>query len=90
MDDTDASRSRCFTTLTGDEEDGRDLFLGPPLLAQCLEGAELVEGMQRHALHVLGKRVLFGRISAPASRTMQGTGAVFARRFCFTSSSRAR
>ena len=42
------------------EESDGDLLLGPALLAQCHEAAELVEGMQRRALNILGERVLFG------------------------------
>ena len=38
-----------------DEEGGGDLLLGLALLAQGLEGAELVERMQRRALDVLGQ-----------------------------------
>ena len=43
-----------------DEERGGDLLLGLALLAQRQEGAELVERMQRRALHVLGQAVLLG------------------------------
>ena len=43
-----------------DEEGGGDLLLGLALLAQGLEGAELVERMQRRALDVLGQRVFLG------------------------------
>jgi hypothetical protein len=61
-----------------------------PLARMVLEGAELIERMQRRALDVLGERVLLGEDIAVASRTTQGTGAILARRFCFTSSSSAR
>ena len=44
-----------------DEEPRRDLLLAQPLGAQRLEGAELVERMQRLALAVLGERVLLGQ-----------------------------
>ena len=44
-----------------DEEPRRDLLLAEPLGAQRLEGAELVERMQRLALAVLGERVLLGQ-----------------------------
>ena len=47
-----------MTTGRSDKEPGRDLLLAQPLGAQRLEGAELVERMQRLALAVLGKRVL--------------------------------
>ena len=43
-----------------DEEGSRDLLLGLALLAQRDEGAELVEGVQRRPLHVLGEAVLLG------------------------------
>ena len=43
-----------------DEERRGDLLLGLALLAQREEGAELVERMQRRALHVLGEAVLLG------------------------------
>jgi hypothetical protein len=43
-----------------DEEGGRDLLLGAALLAHRLEGAELVERVQRRALDVLGQAVLLG------------------------------
>jgi hypothetical protein len=41
--------------LHADEESGRDLLLAPALLAQALEGAKLVERMQRRALDILGQ-----------------------------------
>ena len=43
-----------------DEERGGDVLLGLALLAQSLEGAELIERMQRRALDVLGQRVFLG------------------------------
>ena len=43
-----------------DEEAGRDLLFAETLLAQGLEGAELVERVQRDTVHVLGERVLRG------------------------------
>ena len=43
-----------------DEEGRGDLLLRTAALAQRLEGAELVERMQRCALHVLGQTVLLG------------------------------
>ena len=42
------------------EEARGDIFLAEPLVAQGLEGAELVERMKRDALHVLGERILLG------------------------------
>ena len=44
-----------------DEEAGGDLLLAGALVAQRLEGAELVERMQGGALDVLGERILLGR-----------------------------
>lgn len=42
-------------------EEGRsDLLLRAAAFAKCLEGAELVERVQRGALHVLGQAVLLG------------------------------
>jgi hypothetical protein len=41
-----------------DEERRGDVLLATPLLAQGLEGAELVERMQRRTLDVLGQRVV--------------------------------
>ena len=76
--------------VDGDEEDGRDIFLGTTLLAQGLKCPKLIEGMKRDAMHVFGERVFFRGDLASASLTMHGTGAVFARRFCFTRSSSAR
>jgi len=46
--------------IHADEECGRDVLFGQALLAQGLERAELVERMQGYALHILGKRVIFG------------------------------
>ena len=43
-----------------DEERGRDLLLGLALLAQAKESSELVQRVQRCALHVLGQAVLLG------------------------------
>ena len=43
-----------------DEERGGDLLLAAALLAQRLEGAELVERMERLALGVLGEAVFLG------------------------------
>ena len=43
-----------------DEEGGGDLLLALALLAHRLEGAELVERVQRRALDVLGEAVLLG------------------------------
>src|SRR5205823_2139376 len=42
----------------GYEEDGCDVLLGFPLLAQGLERTKLVEGMKRDAMHVLSQRIL--------------------------------
>ena len=42
------------------EEAGGDLLLAQALVAQRLEGAELVEGMEGDALDVLGQRILLG------------------------------
>jgi hypothetical protein len=47
------------------KEPSRDLLLAQPLLAQGLEGAKLVEGVQGNSLDVLGQRILLGE---PASR----------------------
>ena len=58
--DTAARRRRCFTTFTPTKIGGGDVLLGQALLAQGLEGAELVERMQRRALDVLGQRVVLG------------------------------
>jgi hypothetical protein len=44
-----------------DEEAGSDLLVAGALVAQRLEGAELVEGMQGSALDVFGQRILFRR-----------------------------
>ena len=55
-----ARRRRCFTTAAVHEERGRDLFLAQALVAQRLEGAELVERVQRRALDVLGEAILLG------------------------------
>ena len=44
-----------------DEETGGDLFVSGALVAQRLEGAELIEGMQSSALDVFGERILFRR-----------------------------
>ena len=41
-----------------DEEPGSDLFLGGTLVAQNLEGAELIQWMQGDALDVLSQRIL--------------------------------
>ena len=43
-----------------DEEGGGDVLLGLALLAQGLEGAELIERMERRALDILGQRVFLG------------------------------
>ncbi len=45
----------------GDEEAGGDLLLAKPRLAQGLEGAELVERVQRLTLQVLGQRILLAQ-----------------------------
>jgi len=77
--------------VDGDEEDGRNILLGTALLAQRLKCPKLVEGMKRDAIARSRQASLSSaEISPPASLTMHGTGAVFARRFCFTRSSRAR
>ena len=73
-----------------DEERRGDVLFGPALIAQGQEGAELIERMQRRALDVLGQRVSSPEMSTLGSRTMHGTGAVLARRFCLTSSWSAR
>ena len=70
-----------------DEETRGDFLLAETRVAQRLEGAELVERMQRDALDVLGR---LSSSAMPSSRTTQGTGWVLAMRFCFTSSSSAR
>ena len=70
-----------------DAECGRDVFLALVLVAECCEGAELVERVQRLAVGVLGETVV---LRMPVVLTMQGMGASLARRFCFTSSLRAR
>ena len=44
----------------GHEEPGGDLLVAKALVAQRLEGAELVERMERDALDVLGQRILLG------------------------------
>ena len=44
-----------------DEERRGDVLLGASLLAQGLEGAELVEGVERRALDVLGQGVVLGQ-----------------------------
>ena len=50
----------------GDEELGGDLLISHAvLLAQRLEGAELIERMQGLAHRVLGERVLLGRRRRP-------------------------
>ena len=43
-----------------DEEGGGDVLFGLTLIAQGLEGAELIERMQRRAVDVLGQRVFLG------------------------------
>jgi hypothetical protein len=43
-----------------DEEGCGDVLFGQALIAQGLEGAELIERMQRRALDVLGQRVFLG------------------------------
>src|SRR6267143_6363518 len=45
--------------IDGDEEDGRDIFLGTTLLAQRLKCPKLVEGMKCDTMHVFGERVFF-------------------------------
>ena len=57
---TVASLSRCLTTDGLDEEPRGDILFAEPLLAQCLERPELVERMQRDALHILSERILLG------------------------------
>ena len=47
-----------FHDLDVDEEGRRDFLLGHALLAHGLEGAELVERMQRRALDIFGERHL--------------------------------
>ncbi len=47
------------------EEAGGDLLLAEALLAQGLEGAELVEGMKGYALDILGQRILFSDPALP-------------------------
>ena len=71
----------------GDEKARGDLLVSEAFVSQGLERPELIERMQRGALHILRERILLGE--APV-RTTQGTGAVFDRRFCFTSNSSAR
>jgi hypothetical protein len=44
-----------FHHVHPDEERGGDLFLGLAVLAQCLEGAELIERMERSAMDVLSQ-----------------------------------
>ena len=59
-----------------DEECRGDVLLGAPLLAQGLEGAELVERMQRCTLDVLGQRIVLaedvGRRIADHARHRRG------------------
>ena len=43
-----------------DEKAGRDVLLAQTLLAQGLEGAELIEWMEGSTLDVLGERILLG------------------------------
>ena len=50
-----------LTSLRRDEEARGDLLVTGALVAQCLEGAELIQRMQGEALDVLGKRILFRR-----------------------------
>jgi hypothetical protein len=70
-----------------DEERGGDLFLGLAFLRHRQERLELVERCN-------GARWTFSASESssamPLSRATQGTGAVLARRFRFTSSSNAR
>ena len=54
--------------VRADKEARRDLFLAKALIAQGLEGAELIERMQRDALDVLGERVLLGDAVGRARR----------------------
>ena len=58
-----------------DEEGGRDLFLGLTFLAHRLEGAELIERMERRPLDVLRKAVLLGEAFG-ADDAGHGRGAV--------------
>jgi hypothetical protein len=90
VDETLANRRRCFTHSDRGEGRGGDLLIGELLRAQAQKGAELVEGIERRALDVFRERVLLGEDLGRVSRTTQGTGAFFARRFCLTSSSSAR
>jgi hypothetical protein len=48
-----------------DEEPRGDVLLAQSLLAQRLEGAELIERMQGLAMNVLGERVLLGETAGP-------------------------
>ena len=60
-------RSELETLLDGvdrDEEARGNVFLAHALVPECLEGAELVEGMQRCALDVFGERIFLGRYVA--------------------------
>jgi len=50
--EAEARRSRCFTTLMPTKECCRDIFVGHALITQGLEGPELVERVQRHALDI--------------------------------------
>ncbi len=63
--DTAARRRRCFTTGRVHEEPCGDLFIAEALLTQCLEGAELIERVERDALDVLGQRILLGDPTVP-------------------------
>ena len=47
------------------EEAGRDVLLAQTLLAQRLEGAELIQRMQGSTLDVFGERILLGDAIGP-------------------------
>ena len=60
LSETAASRRRCFTTVGVTKKPRGDLLVAKALVAQRLEGAELIERMERDALDVLGQRILLG------------------------------
>jgi hypothetical protein len=68
--------------------DRRGFGRSSQLLAQCLEGAKLVEGMESFAVDVLGEGILL-REAVRAHNARDGL-CVLVMRFCFTSSSSAR
>ncbi len=79
-----------FDDLRGDEEDPRNCFVARTLLAQSPEGADFTSGSRATRYMFSASESSSARISDEASRTKQGTGAVFASRFCFTKSDSGR